>query len=189
MSEIKLPEAKPAYEWVNGRALQKVSPKRKHAMAQTAFAAALDRWARITGAGVAGTEWRFRIAPPGERRRPLVPDVAFLSYKRLPYRAMEVTDEPRVAPDAVVEVQSPSDRRADIAEKVRVYLASGTHVVFLVDPSKRVVTARDSCVEQRLDDKEVITHAALPGFRLAVKALFELPRPRPKRLEQKEEAI
>ena len=178
MSEIKLPEAKPAYEWVNGRALQKVSPKRKHAMAQTAFVVALDRWARATGTGVAGTEWRFRIAPPGEVRRPLVPDVAFLSYKRLPYKAMEVTDEPRVAPDAVVEVQSPRDRRGDIAEKVRVYLASGTRVVFLVDPNTRVVTVCDARGEHRLDDKEVITHAALPGFRLAVKALFDLPRPK-----------
>ncbi|HXN09356.1 MAG TPA: Uma2 family endonuclease [Candidatus Acidoferrales bacterium] len=178
MAEIKLPEAKPAYEWVNGRALQKVSPKRKHAMAQTVFVAALDRWARTTGAGVAGTEWRFRIAPPGEVRRPLVPDVAFLSYKRLPYKAMEVTDEPRVAPDAVIEVQSPGDRPADIAEKVRVYLASGTHVVFLVDPGTRIVTVCDARGEQRLNDKEVITHAALSGFRLAVKTLFELPRPK-----------
>jgi Uma2 family endonuclease len=91
---------------------------------------------------------------------------------------MEVTDEPRVAPDAVVEVKSPRDRRSDIADKVRVYLASGTRVVFLVDPSTRVVTVCDARGEQRLDDKEVITHAALPGFRLAVKTLFELPRPK-----------
>jgi len=178
MLEITLPEAKPAYEWVNGRALQKVSPKRKHAMAQTAFVVALDRWARATGAGVAGTEWRFRIAPPGEVRRPLVPDVAFLSYKRLPYREMKVTDEPRVAPDVVVEVKSPGERRSDIQEKVRVYLAAGTHVVFLVDPSSRVVTVCDARGEQHLDDKAVITHAALPGFRLPVKKLFELPRPK-----------
>src|ERR1700730_7310459 len=110
MPEIQLPEAKPAYEWVNGRALQKVSPKRKHAMAQIAFASALDRWARTTSAGLAGTEWRFPIAPPGEARRPLVPAAGFLAYKRLPYQAMKITDEPRVAPDAVIEVKSPGDR-------------------------------------------------------------------------------
>ena len=147
-------------------------------MAQTAFVVALDHWARITGAGVVGIEWRFHVAPPGEIRRPLVPDVAFLSHKRLPYQAMEVTDEPRVAPDVVVEVKSPSDRRTDIDEKVRVYLASGTQVVFLVDPMTRIVTVRDLRGEQELDDKAVITHVALPGFRLAVKKLFELPRPK-----------
>lgn len=178
MREIRLPEAKPAYEWVNGRALQKVSPKRKHALAQTRFAAALDSWAQTSGLGFVGTEWRFRVAPPGELRRPLVPDVAFLSYKRLPYRTMLVTDEPRVAPDAVVEVKSPGDRSADIAEKVRVYLACGSHVVFLVDPNTKTVTVCDARGERRLDDKGVITHSALPGFRLAVKKLFELPRPR-----------
>jgi Uma2 family endonuclease len=78
----------------------------------------------------------------------------------------------------VIEVKSPSDRRADIGEKVSVYLASGTHVIFLVDPSTRIVTVRDARGEQRLNDKEAITHATLPGFRLAVKTLFELPRPK-----------
>jgi hypothetical protein len=37
---------------------------------------------------------------------------------------------------------------------------------------------RDARGEQRLNDREVITHATLPGFRPAVKALFELPRPK-----------
>jgi hypothetical protein len=62
--EITLPETKPALEWVNGRPLQKVSPKRKHSLAQTKFAIALHAWACSARAGMVGTEWRFRIAPP-----------------------------------------------------------------------------------------------------------------------------
>jgi Uma2 family endonuclease len=107
MADITLPETKPALEWVNGRALQKVSPKRKHSIAQTRFAAALDSWTRRTRAGIAGTEWRFQVQPPGEDSRPLVPDVAFLSYERLPYEVQQVTDVPIVAPDVVVEALSP----------------------------------------------------------------------------------
>jgi Putative restriction endonuclease len=64
-----LPEAKPAFEWVNGRALQKVSPKRKHGLAQGRFFAALDRWAETNRMGSVATEWRFHIQPPGEVRR------------------------------------------------------------------------------------------------------------------------
>lgn len=176
--EIKLPEAKPAFEWVNGRALQKVSPKRRHAIAQTRFAAALDRWAQSTGAGITGTEWRFHIEPPGEVRRPLVPDVAFLSYARLPYKTARVTDEPFVAPDAVVEVRSPGDRRTDIEEKVRVYLAAGTGVVFLVDPKALTVVLCDANGRRQLRSSDVIRHPALPGFRLRTKTLFTLPRPK-----------
>jgi len=178
MFEIKVPEGKPAFEWVNGRILQKVSPQQKHGLAQGRFFAALDRWAQSRRAGVAATEWRFRIRPPGEARRPLVPDVGFLSYKRLPYDLMETTEEPLMAPDVVVEVKSPGDRRTDIEEKLRVYLAAGTQVVFLVDPKTRSVTVCDSRGRSKLSDKKVITHSALPRFRLAVRALFELPRPK-----------
>src|SRR5215471_8805855 len=121
MAEILLPETKPATEWVNGRALQKLSPQRKQALAQTVFASALLAWEKSRGSGRVGTEWDFRIAPPGEVRRPLVPDIAYLAYKRVPYEAEEEADIPRVAPNAVVEVLSPQDRKADIEDKVRVF--------------------------------------------------------------------
>jgi len=77
MHEIILPEAKPALEWVNNRVLQKMSPKRKHSLAQTEFAIALGTYARERGNGMAGTEWHFQVRPPGEIARTLVPDVAF----------------------------------------------------------------------------------------------------------------
>ena len=62
MREIVLPEAKPALEWIGGRAVQKVSPKRRHAILQLSIGGALKAWAR--GRGEAGSEWRFRLAPP-----------------------------------------------------------------------------------------------------------------------------
>lgn len=178
MREITLPEDKPAWEWVNGRALQKVSPKSRHALAQTSFAAALASWADKRGAGMVGTEWRFRIQPPGEIRRPLVPDVAFLSYARLPFEVQEVTDEPGVAPNAVVEIESLDDRRRDIEEKVRVYLAAGSEVVFLVDTEARTVIVRDTQGERTIAGDAVLTHEALPGFRLRIARLFALPEPK-----------
>jgi len=178
MREIVLPEAKPAFEWVNGRALQKVSPQRRHALAQAEFVAALRTWARDTGRGRFGTEWEFRIAPPGEQRRPLVPDVAYLSYARLPYEADADADIPRIAPDAVVEVLSPGDRRRDVEEKVRVYLACGTGVVFLVDTKRQMVTVRDAAGSRTIKRDEIVTHPSLPGFAMPAQALFEEPRPR-----------
>ncbi|MBV8280617.1 MAG: Uma2 family endonuclease, partial [Candidatus Eremiobacteraeota bacterium] len=143
MHEIYLPDAKPALEWVNNRVLQKVSPKRKHSFAQMRFANALDAWSASRGNGTAGTEWHFQVRPTGEISRTMVPDVAFLSYERLPYEEFKKTDIARIAPDAVVEVRSPEDRQKDIDEKVRVYLAAGTKVVFLVDPERQIVQIRD----------------------------------------------
>ena len=176
MQEIVLPDdVKPALEWVNGRILQKVSPARKHGLAQGRFWAALDAWARATGSGTAATEWRFQIQPPGKIRRSLVPDVGYLSYAAMSRTEQELTDAPAVAPDAVVEVLSPEDRHRDLEEKVRVYLASGTRVVFLVDTTERTVEIRDAAGARRVSETDVVTHGSLPGLRLSARELFESP--------------
>ena len=177
--EIVLPETKPATEWVNGRALQKVSPQRRHALAQGVFIARLYEWAMREGTGRVGTEWEFRVAPPGEARRPLVPDVAYLSYATVPYETPAEADIPRVAPDVVAEIRSPGDRAADVEEKVRVYLAAGTKVVFLVDTEAHKVTARTAGSSRVFHKSEELTDRSLPGFSMPVQALFEEPRPRP----------
>jgi Uma2 family endonuclease len=177
MREIVLPDnVKPALEWVNGRALQKVSPRREHALAQGRFFAALDAWARKNRRGTVGTEWRFQVKPPGEVRRSLVPDVAFLSYERMPRRLQRITSVPRCSPDAVVEVSSPGDRRADMQEKVRVYLQAGTAVVFEVDPRRKIVAIRDVRETRIVRKTDVVTHDSLPGFKMWVRFLFE-PEP------------
>ena len=176
MREIVLPTAKPALEWVNGRILQKVSPKRKHALAQGRFFAALDAWAQSRGSGMAGTEWECRIAPPGEIRRPLVPDVAYLSYRQVPLGQIDELDIPRVAFDAVVEILSPDDRTADVEEKIRVYLACGTLVVFVVDTQDQTVTIRDGSEPVTLGRLQNVRHRSLNGFEMPARLLFDAPR-------------
>jgi len=181
MHEIILPDnVKPALEWVNNRILQKVSPKRKHALAQSRFASALSTWADAGGYGMVGTEWHFQVQPVGEISRTLVPDIAFLSYSRMPVEELETTDIPRIAPDVVVEIRSPDDHEEDIQEKVRVYLKASTSVVFLVDTDRKIVTVRDRHGSRVVSNAEPVTHEAVPGFSMEANTLFELPRPRPK---------
>ena len=178
MQEIVLPETKPALEWINGRALQKVSPQRQHAVAQLRFGSALLEWAKSRRSGVVGTEWEFRIAPPGEIRRPLVPDVAYLSYDRIPFEDEDAVEIPRAAPNGVVEVWSPGDRKRDVDEKVRVYLAAGTDVIFLVDTDRRTVTARDRSGSTVFAEDDTICHQSLPGFEMIAARLFDGVRPK-----------
>ena len=178
MHDIVLPEAKPALEWVRGRALQKLSPQRKHALAQSRFVSALDAWAEANACGTVGTEWEFRLQPPGEVRRPLVPDVAYISFERLPFDEGPATDIPPVAPDAVVEVLSPGDHREDVDDKLRVYLACGALVVFLVDTKSRTVYAHDLDEVTVFHATDLIVHPALPDFSMLASRLFEPIRPR-----------
>ena len=178
MRDIILPEVKPALEWIGTRAVQKVSPRRKHALAQTRFAIALETWARAGGRGTVGTEWEFRLRPPGDVRRPLVPDVAFISFERLPFEDEAAADIPHVAPDVVVEVLSPSDRKADIEEKIRVYFACGTMVIFVVDTAAQSISLRDSSTTVHFSREGVLEHPTMPEFALRASELFDRITPK-----------
>jgi Uma2 family endonuclease len=174
LHEIVLPETKPETEWVRGRALQKVSPTYDHARLQALLVIALTAWAEDGDHGRVGTEWRFRVAPPGAVVRPLVPDVGYLSHDALPADApRDVVQVPLGAPTVAVEVLSPGDRRGDVEHKIATYLAAGAAAVVIVDGRREAVTVHDSHGAHELKRGDTLTHAALPGFRLDVGALFE----------------
>src|SRR5271154_1544770 len=174
LAEIVLPETKPETEWVRGRALQKVSPTYRHSRLQSLMWQAMNTWAY--GRGRVGIEWRFRVAPPGEIARPLVPDVAYLAYQRLPAEADGVAQTPLAAPNAAVEVLSPGDRKRDVEHKIRTYLRAGTDVVIIVDPKKEAVIAHDLDGTRQFPIGETFAHAALPGFVLDVREYFARAR-------------
>ncbi len=173
LSEIIVPETKPATEWVRGRALQKVSPQQRHAHAQAVLAGSLVSWARARRFGRVGTEWQFNVAPPGDVARPLVPDVAVLSYERLPRDQVEAAQIPRMAPDVAVEIISPTDLRADIDHKIGVYLSAGSTLVLLVDPKEKTFHSFDRIGSRVFNADDDFTHPALPGFAILVSSVFE----------------
>lgn len=174
LHEIVLPETKPETEWVRGRPLQKVSPQRTHSRLQGALNTQLDRWA--AGRGEVGPEWRFRVAPPGEVRRPLVPDVAYVSNERLRPLSDEEIEIPALAPDVAVEILSPDDRRVDLEDKIDVYLKAGSSLVIVVDPKRRVVELHDHKAATILHESDAIEHWALPGFHYLISELFSVLR-------------
>jgi Uma2 family endonuclease len=173
--EIVLPETKPETEWILGRAVQKMSPYFTHGRLQGEFYVALRGWEN--GHGRVATEWRFRIAPPGEIRRPLVPDVAFVSNERL--AGLEGTDleAPPFAPDVAIEILSPGDRIQRVEHKIAVYLAGGAALVIIVDPSDRSVRLHGADGMRVLRRDDVIAHPALPGFALSLAELFAAADP------------
>jgi len=175
--EIVLPETKPALEWIMGRAVQKVSPKRRHSLLQLWWGERLTAWAR--GRGEVGTEWRFRITPPGEVTRPLVPDVAYLSYERMGDATDDELEAPLMAPNVAVEILSPDDRSAHLEHKIDVYLTTGADAVVVVDPVARTVIVHDLEGVRAFADGQHFTHPALPGLTFTVDEMFDvLRRPR-----------
>ncbi len=170
LAEIVLRKTKPETEWIDGRAVRKVSPTRTHARLQQRLGTALAAWAE--GRGQCGPEWRFRLQPPGEARRPLVPDLAYVSDERLRGLTYAEAEAPAFAPDVAIEILSPEDRPARLAAKLRVYFACGTRLVAIVDPRHRTVRLVDHANDRTIDEPGRFAHEAMPGFALDLTTLF-----------------
>jgi Uma2 family endonuclease len=139
ISDLAIPEVKPAFELYRGTLRQKVSPRYTHARLQGALHAILDAWGRERGR--VGTEWRFYfIERAGAPSSSLVPDVAYVSFDRIPKYPREAAEQPTIAPDIAVEILSPDDRPRDVQEKIALYLAYGTLQVVVVDPQTETLT-------------------------------------------------
>lgn len=116
---------------------------------------------------VSGADGGYKIA--GER---YIPDVAYVS----PARQAEPSDEgySSITPDLAVEVLSPSNTAHEMRLKVVNYLSVGTSV-WVVDPERKMVE-----VYTPGQPGQTVRHdgvldggAVLPGFKLAVKDIFE----------------
>lgn len=173
LHEIFLPHTKPETEWVRGRALRKMNPTYSHARLQALIVMAFTEWADAGHHGRVGPEWRFRVTPADGPTRPLVPDVAYLSYDALPSDALpDAFEVPYAAPTVAVEIHSPDDRPNDLRDKIRTYLAAGSSVVIVVDPLSRTFEAFDASGRHTYVAGGVFSHDALPEFALDIDNLF-----------------
>jgi len=77
-------------------------------------------------------------------------------------------------PDLAVEVISPDDSRREVADKVNMWLAHGTSVVWVADPVDRTVAIhRVGQPRQILGLNDAIgDEPLLPGFELSIARIF-----------------
>ena len=103
-----------------------------------------------------------------------IPDVAFVSWERLPGRRIPSAPIPALAPDLAVEVLSPGNTPGEMARKRQEYFAAGVKLVWIVDPVARTVAVytepEQSTVWQ--EDQTLAGDPVLPGFTLPLRELF-----------------
>ena len=99
-----------------------------------------------------------------------MPDIAFVSYGRLPTGEARKKPVASWAPDLAVETLSKSNTRKEIDRKRREYFDAGVRLLWVADPRKKTVkvyTSFEECVtlgvNDRLDGGDV-----LPGFSLSI---------------------
>ena len=163
-------DEKPYTEFLRGRPVRKVSPKRRHAELQSSLMTLIR--SDSAAFGRSGTEWRFMM-PNELRRTTLVPDIAFVSHDRLRILNDDDREQPPFAPDLAVEIRSTGDRERNIAEKIDIYLRNGTLCVLDVDVANRNVHRHDADGAMTFNEGEMLVSSLLPWLRIDVRALFE----------------
>jgi Uma2 family endonuclease len=102
------------------------------------------------------------------------PDVAFVSYSRLPKGPVPEGPLP-FSPDLAIEVRSPTDRIPQLSSKATEYLDAGVTVVLVLDPdTESVAIYRENELPIRMHNgDELSLPDVLPGFSVPVKKFFE----------------
>ncbi len=105
--------------------------------------------------------------------RVVMPDISFVRADRVPPDG-ERGGFAQFAPDFVVEVVSPSDRRIEVLEKIRLYERAGVPLIWLVQPPSRSVTVYALGQEPRtLHEGDILDGGdVIPGFTLAMADIF-----------------
>jgi Uma2 family endonuclease len=114
-------------------------------------------------------------------RRGLVrgPDIAFISWKRLPGRRVPRKPIPDLVPDLAIEVLSPGNTKGEMNRKRKEYFHAGVTIVWMVDPRTRTVRVYSSPKDfTEFSETDTLDGApVLPGFKLRLRELFaELDR-------------
>ncbi len=103
----------------------------------------------------------------------LAPNGTFVAAHRIPPEE-ELDRFPRLAPDLVVKVISPSDSATEVFDKELTYLDTGVRLVWIIEPRRRTVTVwaagRTGGVLTETD--ELDGGGVLPHFRLPVSEIF-----------------
>jgi Uma2 family endonuclease len=120
-------EASPAWEFIQGEALQKNMPAIDHSILQKRLVAAID-----------ATNSRYEAFPELRcvlQSNSVVPDVAVIGRDRLPS-----SNQPyEGAPDWMIEILSPDQSTTKLIEKIQICLNEGTQLGWLLDSTEQIV--------------------------------------------------
>ncbi len=168
---LRLPERKPALQFVDGRVTRKVSPKGRHSTLQSEFVQFFDRAGRPGRIARAFPELRTTYAGASH-----VPDVAVYRWERIPREPNgEIAEEFFEPPDIAVEIASPRQSRRKLREQCQWYAENGVPISLLVDPRDRSIRRFHSGIAPRvMKGSDVVDFdAVIPGLRLVVQELFQ----------------
>ena len=132
---LKLPETKPASEFIDGQILQKPMPQGKHSTVQIDLGSSINLTLKSSRIARAYTELRCTFGG-----RSIVPDVAVFAWERIPRDPDgKVANVFALAPDWTIEILSPAQSQTKVVRNILHCLSHGTQMGWLIDPEEEVV--------------------------------------------------
>jgi Uma2 family endonuclease len=127
---LKLPETKPANEYIDGAIVQKPMPKGRHSRLQGKLCTAVNQVAEEQKIAYAFPELRCTFGG-----RSIVPDVAVFQWGRIPFTVKhEVLDNFELPPDWTIEILSPEQKTNKVIGNILHCLKSGSRLGWFIDP-------------------------------------------------------
>jgi Uma2 family endonuclease len=132
---LKLPETKPASEFIDGRVYQKPMPQGKHSLLQTLFTPAINQIVVPKRNAHAFIELRCTFGG-----RSIVPDITVFEWNRIPISVTgEIENVFPIYPDWTIEILSPDQRSTRVINNILFCLNHGTRLGWLIDPEEKTV--------------------------------------------------
>jgi Uma2 family endonuclease len=134
---LKLPETKPASEYIEGEIIQKPMPKTKHSRIQGRFLRTINEVVEQPKIAYAFPELRCTFGG-----RSIVPDIAVLLWEQIQFdESGEPLDDVLIAPYWAIEILSPQQSSNRVTKKIIHCLQHNCQLGWLVDPGDRSILA------------------------------------------------
>lgn len=132
---LKLPETKPASEFVDGKIIQKPIPQGKHSTIQGELVTAINAVAKKQRVACAFPELRCTFGG-----RSIVPDVSISAWNRIPVDDNgEIANVFPISPDWTIEILSPEQSSTKVTGKILHCLKHGCQMGWIIDPEERSI--------------------------------------------------
>ena len=134
---LKLPETKPASEFINGKILQKPMPQGEHSRLQIKFCTNINQVAETPKIAYAFPELRCTFGGST-----IVPDIAVFRWERIPKtESGRIANRFEIHPDWVIEILSPEQPQKKVLTKLLHCSRHGTELGWLLNPEEESVLA------------------------------------------------
>jgi Uma2 family endonuclease len=132
---LRLPETRPASEYINGEIIQKHKPQGKHSLLQRELTLALTLAFKPERVAQAFPELRCTLGI-----RSIVPDIAIFRTERIPRdNDGKIANSFNLPPDWTIEILSPQQSQTPVIRNILYCLDQGTEMGWLLDPDESLI--------------------------------------------------